>query len=77
MLSAIGFIMVIVMVALILWGKVALPPILVLLSVAATAILCLMNGQGPLEFLEVLKGYNATGASSVLNTVALFTFAII
>ncbi len=77
MLSAIGFIMVIVMVALILWGKVALPPILVLLSVAATAILCLLNGQGPLEFLEVLKGYNATGASSVLNTVALFTFAII
>lgn len=77
MLATIGFIMVIVMVALILWGKVALPPILVLLSCAAGIVLGVMNGLNPIEILAALKGYMSTGANSVLNTVALFTFAII
>lgn len=69
--------MVIVMVALILRGKVALPPILILLSLAAAIVLGILQGLGPVEILETLKGYMNTGANSVLSTVLLFTFAII
>ena len=36
MLSAVGFILVIAMVALIIWGKVALPPILVILPLSSS-----------------------------------------
>lgn len=81
MLAAVGFILVIVMVALIIWGKVALPPILILLSTAAVIVLSLVgalpNVVGPLAILDALKGYISTGANSVLNTVVLFTFAIV
>lgn len=81
MLSAIGFIMVIVMVALIIWGKVALPPILILLSTVAAIVLgvsgALGEVMGPLEILSALRGYVDTGANSVLSTVLLFTFAIV
>ena len=81
MLSAIGFIMVIVMVALIIWGKVALPPILILLSTVVAIILgvsgVLGEVMGPLEILTSLRGYVDTGANSVLSTVVLFTFAIV
>ena len=81
MLSAVGFIMVIVMVALIIWGRVALPPILILLSTVAVIVLgvtgALGEVMGPLQILSALKGYIDTGANSVLNTVVLFTFAIV
>ena len=81
MLAAVGFILVIVMVALIIWGKVALPPILILLSTAAVIVLsvtgALPDVVGPLAILDALKGYISTGANSVLNTVVLFTFAIV
>ena len=81
MLAAVGFILVIVMVALIIWGKVALPPILILLSTAAVIVLsvtgALPDVVGPLGILDALKGYIGTGANSVLNTVVLFTFAIV
>lgn len=81
MLSAIGFAMVIIMVALIIWGKVALPPILILLSTATVIVLgvtgALGEVMGPLEILTALKGYVDTGANSVLSTVVLFTFAIV
>ena len=77
MLATVGFILVIVMVALIIWGKVALPPILILLSTAAVIVLSLTGALpdvvGPLAIL----GYIGTGANSVLNTVVLFTFAIV
>ena len=78
MLATVGFILVIVMVALIIWGKVALPPILILLSTAAVIVLSLTGALpdvvGPLAILDALKGYIGTGANSVLNTVVLFTF---
>ena len=81
MLATVGFILVIVMVALIIWGKVALPPILILLSTAAVIVLSLTGALpdvvGPLAILDALKGYIGTGANSVLNTVVLFTFAIV
>ena len=81
MLATVGFILVIVMVALIIWGKVALPPILILLSTAAVIVLsvtgALPDVVGPLGILDALKGYIGTGANSVLNTVVLFTFAIV
>ena len=81
MLAAVGFILVIVMVALIIWGRVALPPILILLSTAAVIVLSvtgtLPDVVGPLAILDALKGYITTGANSVLNTVVLFTFAIV
>jgi CitMHS family citrate-Mg2+:H+ or citrate-Ca2+:H+ symporter len=81
MLSTIGFIMVILMVGLIIWGRVALPPILILLSTAAVIVLGLTGAlgevMGPLEILSALKGYVDTGANSVLSTVLLFTFAIV
>ncbi|WP_295617195.1 SLC13 family permease [uncultured Intestinimonas sp.] len=73
--------MVIAMVALIIWGRVALPPILILLSTAAVIVLsvtgALPDVVGPLGILDALKGYIGTGANSVLNTVVLFTFAIV
>ena len=81
MLATVGFILVIVMVALIIWGRVALPPILILLSTAAVIVLSvtgtLPDVVGPLAILDALKGYITTGANSVLNTVVLFTFAIV
>lgn len=77
MLSAMGFLLVIVMVALIINGKVALPPILILLPTVAVFILGFAGGQNPIEILAALKGYMSTGYSSVLNTVALFTFAVV
>lgn len=81
MLATIGFIMVLVMVVLIIWGKVALPPILILLSTAVVIVLgvsgILGEVMGPLEILNALKGYVNTGASKVLSTVMLFTFAIV
>ena len=81
MLAAVGFILVIVMVALIIWGRVALPPILILLSTAAVIVLSvtgtLPDVVGPLAILDALKASITTGANSVLNTVVLFTFAIV
>lgn len=77
MLSAMGFLLVIVMVALIIRGKVALPPILILLPTAIVFILGFAGGQGPVEILKTLKGYMDTGFKSVLNTCALFTFAVV
>ena len=81
MLAAVGFILVIAMVALIIWGRVALPPILILLSTAAVIVLsvtgALPDVVGPLGILDALKGYIGSGANSVLNSVVLFTFAIV
>lgn len=88
MLSAVGFILVIAMVALIIWGKVALPPILVILPTIAVIILGLMGYLVPpkaevaapmdlLMCLKTLQGYLSTGLNSTLNTAALFTFAVV
>lgn len=87
MLSAVGFILVIVMVALIIRGKVALPPVLILLPTIAIIFLGLTgylavgdNPAAPLSLLEcikVLQGYLGDGLKSVLNTAALFTFAVV
>lgn len=87
MLSAVGFILVIVMVALIIQGKVALPPILILLPTIATIVLGLAGAlaigdaapaaMGILDCLKTLKGYLDSGLKSVLNTACLFTFAVV
>lgn len=65
------------MVTLIIRGKVALAPVLILLPTLAVFILGFINGQNPVEILGTLKGYMNTGYNSVLSTVALFTFAVV
>lgn len=87
MLSAVGFILVLVMVVLIIRGKIALPPILILLPTIATIVLGLAGAlsagdggpaaMGFLECLKTLKTYLDSGLKSVLNTACLFTFAVI
>ncbi len=87
MLSAVGFILVIVMVVLIIQGKVALPPILIILPTIATIVLGLAGAlsvgdagpaaMGLLDCLKVLKTYLDSGLKSVLNTACLFTFAVV
>ena len=88
MLTVVGFILVIAMVALVIWGKWALPPILILLSTIAVFILglsgCLVppKAEAPavmdvLTCLKALQGYLGTGLNQVLNTAALFTFAVV
>lgn len=69
MLTAIGFLMLLVIVLLLLSGKVSLPPIFVVIPVLA----CLICGFA----LEDINKFIGTGLSSVLNTVALFTFAVL
>lgn len=88
MLSIVGFILVIAMVALIIRGKVALPPILIILPTIATLFLGFAGylvpkgaeaaaPMGLKAIITTLQGYISTGANQVLNTVLLFTFAII
>ncbi|MBQ8975781.1 MAG: hypothetical protein IJ072_08700 [Oscillospiraceae bacterium] len=88
MLSTVGFIVVIAMVALIIWGRVALPPILILLPTIAVIILGLTGYLIPadetepaamslLQCFKTLQSYLGSGLSSVLNTAALFTFAVV
>ena len=87
MLSAVGFILVLVMVVLIIRGKIALPPILILLPTIATIVLGLAGAlsagdggpaaMGFLECIKTLKTYLDSGLKSVLNTACLFTFAVI
>ena len=83
-----GFILVIAMVVLIIRGKVALPPILIILPTIATFILGFAGylvppgkeepaAMGVKLIIKTLQGYVSTGANQVLNTVALFTFAIV
>ncbi|MDD6283171.1 MAG: SLC13 family permease [Oribacterium sp.] len=69
MLAAVGFILIVIMVALIMSGKIALPPILILLPVIASLVL----GYG----FKDIKGFLDTGLGSVLNTAVLFSFAVI
>ena len=85
MLSAIGFVMVAAMVILIIRGRIALLPILILLPSAAVLILCLAGvltsadgtAAGMLGYLKMLKTYLDIGLTSVQNIASLFTFAII
>lgn len=88
MLSAVGFILVIVMVFLIIRGKIALPPILILLPTIAVLVLGLLGYLAPepdapaapmtiLQCFKILQKYLGSGLSSVLNTAALFTFAVV
>lgn len=88
MLSAVGFILVIVMVGLVIWGKISLPPILIILPTVAVIVLGLMGylvppkaeAAAPMDLLmcfKTLQSYLGTGLSSVLNTAALFTFAVV
>ena len=88
MLATMGFILVIAMVVLIIRGKVALPPILIILPTIATFILGFAGylvppgkeepaAMGVKLIIKTLQGYVSTGANQVLNTVALFTFAIV
>ena len=69
MLSAVGFITIIVMVALMLSGKISLPPILIILPILAA----LVTGFS----ISDITGFLSNGLSSVLNTAALFTFSVI
>lgn len=69
MLTTVGFLMLLVIVVLLLTGKVSLPPIFVVVPVIA----CLLCGFG----LGPINGFIGTGLNSVLNTVALFTFAVL
>lgn len=69
MLTAVGFLMLLVIVALLLTGKVSLPPIFVVVPVVA----CMICGFG----LGQINDFIGTGLKSVLNTVALFTFAVL
>ena len=88
MLSTMGFFLVIAMVIFIIRGKVALPPILIILPTIATFILGFAGYLIPKgaeeparmtvkQIITTLQGYVSTGASQVLNTVALFTFAVV
>lgn len=88
MLAAVGFILVVVMVAMVIWGKIALPPILIILPTIAVIILGLMGylvppkaeapaPMDPIMCFKTLQGYLGTGLSSTLNTAALFTFAVV
>lgn len=85
MLSPVGFILVVTMVALIIWGKMALPPILILLPTAAILFLGLTGNlmvddaaiTGIKDILKTLASFLSSGLSSVLNTAALFTFAVV
>ena len=88
MLSAVGFLLVIVMVAMIIWGRIALPPILILLPTIAVIFLGLggylippkAEAVAPMNLLQcfkALQGYLGTGLNSTLNTAALFTFAVV
>lgn len=88
MLAAVGFILVVVMVAMVIWGKIALPPILIILPTIAVIILGLMGylvppkaeAPAPMDLImcfKTLQGYLGTGLSSTLNTAALFTFAVV
>ena len=88
MLAAVGFILVIVMVALVIWGKIALPPILIILPSIAVLFLGLAGGlvpagaeapvrMGLLDCIKTLQGYLSSGLNSTLNTAALFTFAVV
>lgn len=90
MLTAVGFIMLIIIVALLLSGKISLPPIFVIVPILA-CLICGFGGAltttakdgtvsvvtGLLPILNATNGYISTGLSSVLNTVALFTFAVL
>lgn len=69
MLTAVGFLMLLIIVVLLLTGKVSLPPIFVVVPVVA----CLICGFG----LAQINDFIGTGLKSVLNTVALFTFAVL
>lgn len=69
MLTAVGFLMLLVIVVLLLTGKISLPPIFVIIPVIA----CLLCGFG----FSAINGFIGTGLASVLNTVALFTFAVL
>ena len=88
MLSLVGFILVIVMVALVIRGKIALPPILILLPTIAVLFLGLTGYlvppkaevAAPMDIVtcfKTLQTYLGSGLSSVLNTAALFTFAVV
>lgn len=88
MLSAVGFILVIVMVAMVIWGKIALPPILIILPSIAVIVLGLMGYLVPpkaeaaaamnlLDCFKTLQSYLNTGLTSTLSTAALFTFAVV
>lgn len=69
MLTIVGFVMLIIIVVLLLTGKVSLPPIFIGVPVIA----CLLCGFS----LGEVSGFVGSGLSSVLNTVALFTFAVL
>lgn len=69
MVTVVGFIMLLVIVVLLLWGKISLPPIFVVCPVLA-ALICGFS-------IQEINGFLSTGLSSVLNTVALFTFAVL
>lgn len=88
MLSLVGFILVIAIVVLIIWGRIALPPILILLPTIAVIVLGLAGFLKPggadapaamslLQCFKTLQSYLGSGLSSVLNTAALFTFAVV
>lgn len=82
MLSAVGFILVILMVALVIRGKVHLTPILVLLSALAVLVLGFTGNLGHdaldiVAHMKSLQGFLGTGLNKVLNTAALFTFAVV
>ncbi|MDE5909008.1 MAG: hypothetical protein K2H52_09770 [Lachnospiraceae bacterium] len=69
MITIAGFIMLLMIVVLLLTGKVSLPPIFIIVPVGV----CLFLG---FSFRDI-SSFIGTGLQSVLNTVVLFTFAMI
>lgn len=69
MITVVGFILVIALLAVIIWGKTALAPVLISLPVIA-ALVC---GFGPKDII----GFINRGLGNVLSVVVLFAFAIL
>lgn len=68
MITTVGFIMLLVIVALLLSGKVSLPPIFIIVPIIA----CLICGFS----LTEIGGFIQSGLSATLNTAVLFAFAL-
>lgn len=90
MLTVVGFLMLIVLVVLLLRAKISLPPIFIIVPIVA-CLICGFSGvltktaadgtvttiKGIVPILSAIDGYISSGLKSVLNTVALFCFAVI
>ena len=68
MITAVGFIMLLVIVVLLLSGKISLPPIFIIIPIVA-AMICGFS-------LNEIGGFVQSGLNATLNTAVLFAFAL-